>query len=90
VRLRCCPSVPARFLIATYARQGSLRRLGQAGSGLCAATPGTTGSTTLDGIFRENAIETVAVPLGAVSPKDQMGWVPFGAAIVTRIREPVR
>jgi hypothetical protein len=53
-------------------------------------TPGTTGSTTLDGICVERAIETVAVPAGSVSPNDQIGWSPFGAAIVTRIREPAR
>jgi hypothetical protein len=52
--------------------------------------PGTTGSTTLDGICFERAIETVAVPVGSVSLNDQMGWSPFGAATVTRIREPAR
>ena len=44
----------------------------------------------LDGICREWAIETVAVPGGSVSPNDQMGWSPLGAAIVTRMREPAR
>ena len=38
----------------------------------------------------ENAIDTFAVPLGFVWAKDQIGWVPFGAAIVTRMREPER
>ncbi len=27
---------------------------------------------------------------GSVSPNDQIGWSPFGAAIVTRMREPAR
>jgi hypothetical protein len=38
----------------------------------------------------EWAIETVPVPLGSVSPNDQIGWSPFGALIVTRIRDPAR
>ena len=53
-------------------------------------TPGTTGSRSLDGICCERAIATVAVPLGSVSPKAQIGWSPFGALIVTRMREPAR
>jgi hypothetical protein len=44
----------------------------------------------LEGMALERAIETVAVPLGCVSAKDQMGWSPFGAVIVTRMREPAR
>jgi hypothetical protein len=37
----------------------------------------------------ENAIDTFAAPLaGWVSLKDHTGWVPFGAEIVTRMREP--
>jgi hypothetical protein len=36
-------------------------------------------------------MSTVAPPLvGSVSLNDQMGWSPFGAASVTRIREPAR
>jgi hypothetical protein len=38
----------------------------------------------------EKAIETCPFPLGRVSPNDQMGWSPFGAEIVTRMREPAR
>jgi hypothetical protein len=38
----------------------------------------------------ERPTSTVAVPLGSVSLNDQIGWSPFGALIVTRIREPVR
>ena len=38
----------------------------------------------------EKSIETVAVPLGTVWPKDQTGCVPFGAEIVTRMRDPAR
>ena len=45
----------------------------------------------LDGIVLEKAIDSVAVPVGGwVSSKDQIGCVPFGAAIVTLIREPAR
>jgi hypothetical protein len=44
----------------------------------------------LEGMAFERAIETVAFPLGCVSEKDQMGWSPLGAVIVTRIREPAR
>jgi hypothetical protein len=36
-----------------------------------------------------NAIDTLAFPsVGSVNAKDHTGWVPFGAEIVTRIREP--
>ena len=39
----------------------------------------------------ENAICSVAVPdVGSVWLKDHTGWVPFGAAIVSLIREPAR
>ena len=54
------------------------------------ATPGTTGSTTLEGLLREKAIETLAVVFGTVSSNAQIGCVPLGAAIVTRMREPAR
>jgi len=77
-----------RLAIAWYGRHGSLRRLTHGGNGVGTPTPGTTGSTRLDGIVGENAIDVV-LPLGA-DGKDQIGWVPFGAAIVTRTREPVR
>ena len=53
-------------------------------------TPGTTGSTTREGCLGENATETVAWPFGLVSAKLQTGWLPFGAAIVIRIRDPAR
>ena len=45
---------------------------------------------SLDGMLLETAIETVAVPAGSVWLKDQTGWLPLGAAIVTRMREPAR
>ena len=38
----------------------------------------------------ECAIETLAFPFGSVSLNDQIGWSPFGAEIVMRIREPAR
>ena len=38
------------FTIAWYGRHGSLRRLGHGGSAVGTVTPGTTGSTRLDGI----------------------------------------
>ena len=65
-------------------------------------TPNATGSTRLDGIAGEKAIDTlglarVPAPGGtlrgagaAVWLKDQTGWAPFGAAMVTRIRVPAR
>jgi len=75
----------------TAARQGSLRRLGHGGWGEPMVTFGTTGSTRLEGRFADEATYTCdVVPAGSVSSKDQIGWVPFGAAIVTRIREPAR
>ena len=75
----------------TAGRQGSLRRLGQAGWGDPMARPGTTGSTTREGICGEEATYTSdVVPGGWVSPNDQIGWLPFGAETVTRMREPAR
>ncbi len=38
----------------------------------------------------ENWIDTRAVPDGSVWPNDHTGWVPLGAEIVTRMREPER
>jgi hypothetical protein len=38
----------------------------------------------------EEAIATSAFPFGRVWLKDQMGWSPFGAEMVTRIRDPAR
>ena len=39
----------------------------------------------------EKAIDSVAVsPSGCVWPNDHTGSVPFGAAIVTLMREPAR
>src|SRR5262249_2971869 len=82
---------PQWFASATYGRQGSLRKLGHAGSAVGTLTPGTTGNTRLDGIVGENWSETVAVaPAGCVCANDQMGCVPLGAAIVTRMRDPAR
>ena len=71
-------------------RQGSPRSPGQGGSGVGTLRPGTTGRIRLDGIPFENASVTLALPFGFVSPNAQIGWSPFGAVIVTRIREPVR
>ncbi len=53
-------------------------------------TSGTTGSTSADGICGEEAISTVAAPVGTVWPNDQIGWAPLGAAMVTLIRDPAR
>jgi hypothetical protein len=38
----------------------------------------------------EWAIETLARYFGRVSPNDHTGWSPFGAVIVTRMRESAR
>jgi hypothetical protein len=54
------------FVVGWYFRHGSLRRLGQGGSGVGTFTPGTTGSTRLEGMAREWAMLTVPVPLGCV------------------------
>jgi hypothetical protein len=75
----------------TKARQGSLRRLGQGGYPESMLSPGTTGRTSRDGCLREDDTHTFAVPFaGRGSEVDQIGWVPFGALIVTRMREPFR
>jgi hypothetical protein len=71
-------------------RQGSPRRPGHGGSPVGTLTPGTTGRVSRDGLRFEWAIATLAVPFGRVSPNDQIGWSPFGAEIVTRMREPAR
>jgi hypothetical protein len=67
-----------------------LRRLGHGGRLVGTLTPGTTGRIRLDGLLFENAIDSVAAPFGTVWVNAQIGWVPFGAAIVTLIREPAR
>ena len=77
-------------MIGWYGRQGSLRRLGHLGSGVGTFTFGTTGSMRLEGLALEKAIDTVAVPFGTVWLKDHTGWVPSGAEIDTRMREPAR
>ena len=41
-------------------------------------------------MFLEKATDMFAVPFGSVWPNDQTGCVPFGAAIVRRMREPLR
>ena len=83
-------------------RQGSLRKLGHGGKSVGTLTPGTTGRVRLDGIVLEKATDSLAVlpRAGCVShaaevqpvigPNDQIGCVPFGAAIVTLRREPAR
>jgi hypothetical protein len=78
------------FTIGWYERHGSFRRLGHGGNGVGTATPGTTGSTRLEGIEFEWAMLTVPVPDGSVWLNDQTGCVPFGAEIVMRMRDPAR
>ena len=70
---------------------GTARCAGSRTSGAAVGTftPGTTGSTRLDGIDLENAIETFPW-LGIVWANAHTGCVPFGAEIVTRMREPAR
>ena len=82
----------SRWLVGVrlVVRQGSPLRPGHGGSPVGTSTPGTTGRMSLDGMRFEWAIETVACPFGCVSPNDQIGWSPFGAVIVTRMREPAR
>ena len=49
-------------------------------------TPGTIGRMRLDRLVGENSIATFDVPpSGCVWLKDQIGCVPFGAAIVASI-----
>jgi hypothetical protein len=68
-----------------------LRRLGHGGRPLETLTPGTTGSVRFDGMVGENAIDSVGVaPTGCVWLNAQIGCVPFGAAMVTLIRDPAR
>ena len=68
-----------------------MRRLGHAGNAVGTLTPGTIGRVRLDGMLGEKAIDTLAVPpSGCVWPNDQIGCVPFGAAIVTLMRDPAR
>src|SRR3954464_14219741 len=83
--------VDDRLTNGTYVRQGSLRRLGQAGCAVGTDSPKTTGSTRLDGIDGANATDTRAVlPAGCVWSNDHTGCAPLGGAIVTRIRVPAR
>ena len=53
---------PGRFTIRTYGRHGSLRKPGHGGSGVGAAPPGTTGSTSIDGCVAEYEIATSVGP----------------------------
>jgi len=79
------------FASPWYGRQGSLRRLGHAGSPVGTVTLGTIGRIRLDGMLGETAIDSVAVvPAGCVCANDQIGCVPFGGEIVTLMREPAR
>src|SRR5258708_2078562 len=85
----CCVGCRARTLRSC--RQCSLRTLGHGGNADGTVTAGTTGRVRLDGMVLEKATTSVAVPVGGcVSLNDQIGWVPFGAVIVTLIREPAR
>ena len=53
--------------------------------------PGTTGSTSREGIAAEWVNVTDAVPPGGcVFLNAHTGWSPPGAEIVMRIREPAR
>ena len=68
-----------------------MRRLGHAGIPVGTLTPGTIGRIRLDGMLDEKGIDSVAVvPAGCVWLNDHTGCVPFGAAIVTLMREPAR
>ena len=51
-------------------------------------TPGTTGRTKLDGMAADDAIDTPPPDDGSVKLNAQIGCVPFGAEIVTRMRVP--
>ena len=54
-------------------------------------SPGITGSTSRDWCWRDDNIQTFAVPLAGIGlVVDQIGCVPLGAAIVSRIRTPAR
>ena len=78
---------PAPRRVGTARCAGS----GRPGRPVGTLTPGTTGRIRLDGILVEKAIDTRRGARSArVSPNDQIGCVPFGAAIVTLIREPAR
>jgi hypothetical protein len=79
------------FTSGTYGRHGWLRRLGHGGKPVGTLTFATTGRIRLEGVLGEYPIDSVAVPdVGSVSLKDHTGWVPFGAAIVSLIRDPAR
>ena len=52
--------------------------------------PPTTGRVSFEGFRFDDEIATSADPLGFVFAKAQIGWSPFGAETVTRIREPFR
>ena len=54
------------------------------------ARPGTTGSTIREGIVVEKAIETFPGAAGSALANAHTGCEPFGALIVTRMREPAR
>lgn len=79
-----------RFAKGVKGRHGSPRKLGHGGRPVGTRTPGATGRVSLEGIFFENAIATVALPLGLVSLNAQTGAFPLGALIVTLMREPAR
>jgi hypothetical protein len=66
-----------------------LRREVHDGSAVGTLSPGTTGSTSRDGIFRECAI-AIRAPAPCANWKAQIGWSPLTAEIVIRIREPAR
>src|SRR5262249_43763783 len=79
------------FTYAWDGRQGSLRRLGQGGSPVGTLTPATIGRVRLACMPGPNAIDTSAVvPSGFAWLNDHTGCVPFGAEIVTLMREPAR
>ncbi|MHB1468447.1 MAG: hypothetical protein ACYCSI_03380 [Solirubrobacteraceae bacterium] len=68
-----------------------MRRLPHAGWLVGTVTPGTIGRVRLDGMLCEKGDRLGRrVAGGSVCPKDQTGSVPFGAAIVTLMRDPAR
>src|SRR4051794_23350558 len=71
-------------------RHGSARRPGHGGRAVGTLTSGITGNCRRDGFFFPYVNATVARPFGWVSPNDQIGWSPFGAVRITRIRESLR
>ena len=76
---------------AAYVRHGSPRRPGHGGRPVGTLDAGHDREDQPRGHpLRVRRSRPSRVPFGCVSPKAQIGWSPFGAEIVTRIREPAR